>query len=255
MHGISSQSKEKIDRIVGDLFDRMSLRLLGDVPSLRHKRHTLVGFEPSIGLAALFIQSMNNKYLNHVESDVLKGILMGSLAYISTLKAKTSNVIAQKMDGLAREAQMSGEKIPEQEISKAISEELDKAKSHLETIAMSEGTKTRNLGSAMEITRSAASVGEDDPSVFFNVIKDNSTCEVCIDLYLMPDKITPRVYKMSELSAGYYKKGGQPSILGSHPRCRCTPSHIPSGWGFNGAGHISFIRIGHSEYDKQNKAA
>jgi hypothetical protein len=70
----------------------------------------------------------------------------------------------------------------------------------------------------------------------------------------MPDKITPRLYRLSELNAGYFKRGDSvPSILGMHPRCKCTPFNVPSDFGFDTKGHITFISFGHSELEKQRK--
>jgi very-short-patch-repair endonuclease len=220
MHGLSSASKEQISRLVENLFDKTALRFLGNIPKLQQKRFTLIGFEPTTGLAHIFIQAMNNKWLNHVEDDVLKGLLSGALSYIDILKNKTSNNILEKVEALAREAQISKEKISETEINKIIEEELGKARSGLETIIASESTKGRNLGMAMDITRSAAAVGEKDPVVFFNVIRDQSTCESCVKVNLMEDGVTPRLFYMSELSAGYFKRGDKfPSLLGQHPHC------------------------------------
>lgn len=252
MHGLSSASKEQISRLVENLFDKTALRFLGGIPKLQQKRITLIGFEPTVGLANLFVTAMGNKWLNHVEDDVLKGLLGGAFSYIDILKNKTSNNILQRVEGLAREAQISKQKVPENEINKVIEEELGKARSGLETIIASESTKGRNIGMAMDITRSAAQVGEKDPVVFFNVIRDSSTCESCIGVCLMEDRITPRLFRMSELSAGYFKRGDRfPSLLGQHPRCRCCPSSMPPGWGFNGKGFITYVGNGHDALKQQ----
>lgn len=255
MLGISSEAKEQIDRVVGDIFDKASLRFLGNLPKFQHKKVMLIGFEQSLNLANLFVQSMDNKWLNNIENEVLKGLLSGASAYIEILKNKTSNNIIQKIEGLAREATIKGEKVPEVEINKVIEEELGKAKSGLETIAASESTKVRNLGMTMDISRAASSTGEKDPIVGFSVIRDNSTCESCIRVCLMPDGITPRLYRLSELSAGYFKRGDLvPSLLGQHPHCRCTIFYVPVDWGFDKSGHLTFIGIGHNELEKQRAA-
>jgi hypothetical protein len=254
MHGIHSSTSESIKRVVDDLFDKSALRFLGHIPKLHHKKHTLIGFESLMGLSYLFLQAMNNRYINNVEQDVLKGLLTGAYSYINVLKEKTSNDIVQKIEGIARKTRASGEKIPQEELNGIIQEELNKAKSKLEAVLAAESTKTRNLGSVMEITREAAQKGEKDPVVGFAVIRDSSTCPVCIKLNLMDDGVTPRLYRLSELSAGYYKRGDKtPSLIGNHPHCRCTPFYVPSDWGFDKKGHISFIGIGHSELEKQRK--
>jgi hypothetical protein len=254
MYGISSQSKEQIDKVVGDLFDKAALRFLGNLPKLQHKKTMLIGFEQSINLANLFVQSMDNKWLNNIENDVLKGILSGAASYIEILKNKTSNNIIQRIEGLAREARVGNEKIPETEINKVIEDELGKARSGLETIAASESTKARNLGMTLDITRAAAVDGDKDPVIGFAGIYDDRTCKECKRLFLMPDEVTPRLWYISECSAGYFKRGDAvPSILGLHPFCRHTPFMIPSDWGFNESGYLTFIGIGHNALEEQRK--
>jgi hypothetical protein len=255
MQGLHSNAKEQINKVVADLFDKAALRLIGSIPKLQQKKHVLIGFEQGSGLANLFLQAMNNRWLNHIEQDVLKGILEGAYAYLDVLKNKTSNNIVQRIEGLAREARIDKDRIPQEEINKILEDELGKARSGLETIAASESTKARNLGSVMEISRNASLEGEKDPVVYFSVIRDNSTCKYCVELFLMPDKVTPRLWRLSELSAGYFKRGDTvPSILGLHPFCRCLPSQLPSDWGFDGSGKITFVAIGHDALAEQRKA-
>ena len=252
MHGISSHSKAEIDKVVGDLFDKAALRLLGPIPKLHHKKITLLGFLEGATLATLFIQAMNNRYLNNTEGDVLKGILGGAFGYIETLKGKTTSAISERIDGLAREARIAKQPIPEAKLNEVIQEELGKAKSGLETIAMSEATKTRNLGSLMDITRKAALTGTLDPVIGFLGPYDGKTCEECVRMFLMPDKVTPRLWRLSECNGGYFKRGDAfPSILGLHPRCRHTPFNVPSDWGFDKSGHLTFIGLGHNALEKQ----
>jgi hypothetical protein len=254
MYGISSSAKEQITKLVDNLFDKTALRFLGNVPKLQQKKHMLIGFETPVNLANLFLETMGNRYLNNTEQDVLKSILSGAYSYIDILKNKTSNNIVQQIEGLAREARLTNEKLSQQALDKVVSDELEKARSGLETIAASESTKARNLGMATDIIKAAASTGDKDPIVGFAVIRDGSTCESCIRVCLMPDRVTPRLFRMSELSAGYFKRGDSiPSILGQHPHCRCTLFMVPSDWGFDAKGHITFVGIGHNELEKQRK--
>jgi very-short-patch-repair endonuclease len=220
VHGLHTQTKEQIHRVIHDLFDKAALSLVGPIPKLHHKKITLLGFAEGLTLASLFVAAMNNKWLNHVEQDVLKGILDNTYNYINVLKNKTSTNVTNRVEALAREARLTGEKIPEAKINQIVQEELGKARSGLERIAASEATKTRNLGAVMEISRTAAISGNKDPIVGFHVINDSSTCESCVKVNLMPDGVTSRLFKMSELSAGYFKRGDKvPSILGQHPHC------------------------------------
>jgi hypothetical protein len=256
MYGLSAQSKDQIDRVVRDLFDKAALRFIGIVPKLQQKKMMLIGFEQNIGLANLFVQSMNNRWLNNVENEVLRSVLSGAASYIDILKNKTSSNIIQRIEGLAREARIGNDKIPEHELNKVIEEEFGRARSGLEAIAASESTKARNLGMTMDISRAAAADGDKDPVVGFAVIRDASTCPICVKLNLMPDGVTPKLYRLSELSAGYYKRGEQfPSILGQHPHCRCTIFYVPEDWGFDKKGHITFKSIGYNALKEQREAA
>ena len=254
MHGISSHSKAEIDKVVGDLFDKAALRLLGPIPKLHHKKITLLGFLEGATLATLFVQAMNNRYLNNTENDVLKGILGGAFGYIETLKGKTTSAISERIDGLAREARIAKQPISEAKLNEVIQEELGKAKTGLETIAMSEATKARNLGSLMDITRKASLSGEADPVIGFVGPNDDRTCENCRRLFFMPDGVTPRLWLLSECNGGYFKRGDAfPSYLGLHPRCRHTPFNVPPGYGFNKSGHLTFIGLDHSALEEQRK--
>jgi hypothetical protein len=102
----------------------------------------------------------------------------------------------------------------------------------------------------MDISRVAAGIGDNDPTVFFVVVKDDKTCNECTRLHLNPDG-TPRVLKFSELKQGYHKRGeDNPSAFGLHPHCRCTLTYLSKGFGFK-AGRVAYIREGHDEYAKQ----
>jgi hypothetical protein len=252
MHGISTSSKQQIDKVVSDLFDKTALRLLGPIPKLHHKKITLLGFAEGITLAALFIQALNNRWLNNTEQDVITGILGGAFGYIEALKSKTTSAISERIDGLAREARIAKTPIPESKLNEVIQEELGKARSGMERIAASEATKTRNLGALMDITKKAGEMGEKDPVVAFLTIMDNVTCQECIKMHLMPDRVTPKLWKLSELSGGFYRRGDSvPSIVGLHPHDRCTMIMVPPGYGFNKSGHLTFIGLNHNELEKQ----
>lgn len=76
-------------------------------------------------------------------------------------------------------------------------------------------------------------------------------CSECKKLHLLPDEQTPRVWKMSEVGAGYHKKGDPaPKVGGLHPHDRCTIQTLPPGYGFEG-GRITYIGKDHDEFAKQ----
>jgi len=80
----------------------------------------------------------------------------------------------------------------------------------------------------------------------------NHNCNECKRLYLLDDGVTPRAFKMSQVTSDYHKKGGNtPSLCGCHPNCRCSLQTVPQGWGYKG-GKISFISKNYDLYKDQN---
>ena len=82
----------------------------------------------------------------------------------------------------------------------------------------------------------------------------NHNCKFCIANHLLPDGITPRAYKMSEVSGGYLsqqdRKDGKISLAGQHPHCRCSMYFVPSGYGYK-QGRFTFIGLNHDEFNHQ----
>jgi hypothetical protein len=254
MIGISSPGKENIGKIVEDIFDKIALSLIGNIPRLRNKKLIVFSTSPNFSLANLFVQAMANKTPNSIEQDALKSMLTSADGYIEALKNKTKSDLTERIDGLVKEAKVRGEKVDSKAVESAITEEMTKAKSHLKKITESEATKLRNMGTLMDISRVASSLDDNDPLVCFQVIKDGLACKECIRLHMMPDGITPRVWKFSELKQGYHKRGDDyPSAFGLHPHCRCTLTYIGKSFGFDEKGHLKYISEDYDLYEDQKK--
>jgi len=254
MFGISSSGKEALAQTIEDLFDRIALEFLGEIPSLKDKKKLIISYARNFGLPHLFIQAMANRTPNAIEADVLKSLLASSHGYIESLKNKTRSNVTERIDGLAREARLQKRKLAVEEVQAVLDDELGKAKSHLQAIVESESTKLRNLGTAMDITRVAADLGDSDPTVFFVVVRDGATCKECVRLHLSEDGVTPRLWKFSELKQGYHKRGEEnPSAFGLHPHCRCTLTYLSRGFGFNESGKLQYQAEAHDEYSHQRK--
>lgn len=255
MRGISGSGKDGIGKIIEEMFDNIALKLLGHIPRLRNKKFITISTEQNLGLSHLFVQAMENKQLNEIEQDVLKGLLVTADGYIESLKNKTRSNLTDRIDGIVREASLRNERVDQEAVKKAVSEEMRKARANLLAIAESESTKLRNLGHLMGITRVAESLGESDPTVYFMIVKDGSTCKECLKLHMMPDGVTPRLWKLSQLKQGYHKRGEEnPSAFGLHPHCRCTLVYYSKGSGFDEKGKNYYVDVGHDEYKKQNPA-
>lgn len=116
----------------------------------------------------------------------------------------------------------------------------------------SEAQGARALGALEGIVRINALHNIDDPTVFFVVVRDQHLCSECRRLHLLPDGVTPRVWKLSEVGQGYHRRGeNNPKIRGLHPHCRCQNATLLPGWGFSTAGAVEFKGAGHDEYERQ----
>lgn len=254
MYGLSSSGKDAIAIAVDKMFDQLAYNLLGNIPKLRD-RSPFFSSAPKFSLANIFIQAIGGKEPNIFEKEVLKGILNSSFRFIEGLKHKTSSNIVESVDALVKEAKIKNGYVGTAEIASVMAQEMDKARGHMKLIAEAETTKTRNMGYAMEIADKSEKQGVEDPTVFFIIVRDGKACKECIRLHMLPDGNTPKVYKMSELSMGYHKRGeDRPSACGEHPFCRCSLSQLSPGWGFKN-GFVSFISLDYDEYTEQRNAA
>lgn len=254
MFGLSSSSKDQIADIVEEMFDGIALQFIGALPSIKGKKSIVISSRRNYGLPELFVQAMNNKPPNELEKDTLKNLLESANGYVDSLKITSKTRIAERIDALAREANIKDQRVTEDQVNEIIAEEMKKAKAGLKMIAESESTKLRNMGTLMNISRIAANLGDDDPTVFFIVVRDNVTCNECKRLHLMPDQVTPRLWKFSELNQGYHKRGEEaPSTFGLHPHCRCTLTYLSQGFGFNKEGRLKYHSEDYDAHGSQRK--
>lgn len=252
MFGLSSSGKLQIAYLVEELFDKIALQFIGAIPSIKGRKTIVVSGRKHFGLPELFVQAMANKQPNEIEADTLKSFLESANGYIDSLKSKSKTNITEQIDALARESAAKNKKVSREDVQAILDSEMQKAKSHLRAIAESEATKVRNMGALMNITRLASNLGDNDPSVFFVVVRDNVTCEECKRLHLLPDG-TPRVWRFSELSQGYHKRGeNNPSVFGLHPHCRCALTYLSPGFGFKN-GKLKYVAETHDEHKKQRE--
>jgi hypothetical protein len=85
---------------------------------------------------------------------------------------------------------------------------------------------------------------------------DGATCEYCYKFWFMSDRVTPRVYKMSELIAGGSNVGKKksewkPTVDLTHPHGRHVMVELRPGFGFDGQGNLQYIGKDHDEFRKQ----
>ncbi|HLD91659.1 MAG TPA: hypothetical protein VI911_11730 [Patescibacteria group bacterium] len=253
MKGLTLKSIEALEKLVDERFDPITLEFLGLIPKISREKKIIFSTSKN-SLTSLFLQSLGTKDPNKSEEDTLKSLLRIANGYIESLKQKTKAKVTNRIDGYIRDKTTKDKKIDAQTIHGMFNEEIDSAKNHFKLIANCESSKAANMGTALQIAKVGASQGIDDPVVFYIVSNDERTCSECKRVYLLPDGVTPRTWRLSELSHGYHKKGDPtPSISGNHPNERCAMAFLAPNWGFNEGGYVAYKGKGWDELKNQRE--
>lgn len=139
----------------------------------------------------------------------------------------------------------------EEALKDSLTQILYKTSDAVHKIVKTEANATKNFSLLDSITQINIENNITDPLVWWICVHDDRLCDVCKELHLMPDGVTPRVWKVSECTSGYYKRGDSaPSLINLHPSDRCTIATLTPGYGFEN-GRISYISPDHDEFNKQ----
>jgi hypothetical protein len=183
----------------------------------------------------------------------LKNALQSSVeqyldAHQELAKAKVQSAIQAYLN----DAELSADvPILDKVLGKQLNEVMGKVKEDVFGVLDSELNRAKNVSSLDSISRVSAAVGVDDPTVVFLGPNDANTCKDCKRLFFMPDGITPRAWKMSELKGGYGKHGDtRPSMSNAHPHCRHSIAPMMPGYGFK-SGKIAYIEPGYDVLKEQ----
>lgn len=253
MEGLSLKAVEAIEKMVGDKFDTVAMQFLGIVPKVS-KTKRIVFSTAKNSLTSLFLQALGDRTPNKSEEDTLKIILRIANNYVEALKERTQARVVQNINAYILNQKSEDKPAKMKEIKKIFGDEMDKAKSHFKMIANTESNKTTNVGTALQIVKVGEANGEDDPTVFFIVTIDDVTGDEEFVLHLLPDKKTPRVWKLSEIGHGYHKKGeSNPKFPGLHPNCRCKLTYLAKGFGFDDNGNVTWKGKDWNEFEHQRE--
>lgn len=239
-------STRRIHRAIADLFARARIRLLGrDYGpksisfSARPTTHREDLSLPGIFDAASRAEGMRpNQDLRGALERVAEQYLV---AHEELAKAR----VVHTVQSFLTDAQTQG-KAPDVKavLGGELAELMGKITADVRRIVDTESTRARNAGTIDAITKINAIAGVDDPVVYFAVVNDQHLCGECRRLHLMPDN-SPRYWRMSEVGAGYHKRGDTgPKVGGLHPHCRCTLVSLMPGWG-HVDGKLTYVGPGH----------
>lgn len=249
-------TSKKLTSIVGAaidvLFERLRGRLLGYTPKKTGVGKGLVfGFTPELTLRGLFEAASKEEGVKTPNEDLLNGLLGITSSYLDAHKEKAKAQVVQAVQSFVQDNQKAPVDV-EEVLTDKLSEIMEKVSVDVTKVVETETTIVRNSGLDDAIQRMSAMVGIEDPTVFFAVVRDGKRCEECTRLHLQPDRVTPRVWKRSDIGAGYHKKGdSNPKVGGLHPHCRCQLTVLMPGFGFDASGKVIWKERGWDEYARQ----
>jgi hypothetical protein len=247
---LTKRALKAIHATVDNVFARIKLRVLGpnysrpiDDDGVKHiKRWSLPGLYHSA--AAEEAMEPNEKMVHNLMT-IAEGYLD---AEAERTKAKVLHAVHTALN-----------KDPDKPLEEVLMSELEpvwEATAHaVVSIVDSEGTTARNMATLEGVVHAADIIGNEDPYVFFIPVRDKDLCKECKRVHLLPDGVTPRVFRMSEVSTGYHSRGtSTPSVSGLHPHCRCSLTGMARGYGFNPAsGLIEYRSLDHDEFAAQRR--
>ncbi len=239
----------KLIRAAVDLvFDRAKNRILGpwSIP-----KQMAIGYNRDWSLPGIFEAAAKEEgYVPDIQT--LKQLLDIAGGYIDATRERTKSKVVHQVTSFLKEAHMSGVKTDLPTVlGGQLVEVMNEAVVSMRRIIETETNTVKNVGVLEGAIRINATQGISDPIVYWVGVNDSSRCDECWRMYSLPDRLTPKVYKLSEAGHGYHKKGDEsPKIGGCHPNCRCTMATLMLGFGFVG-GRVTYIERGHDEYAKQ----
>lgn len=247
--------QDNLSKVVDELFESTKLHLLG--PNYAKSFvFSYTNFDPATTIQSIYVNSaMNHSTTGKIDNNMITKVANNAESYIDKLKESvnaditrlasdamsTINLQSKVRNISTREfmATDSGQKVINDLFSKL--DEIKKTTTNnLARIVNTETMSAANYGAVDGIIEAAKSIGISDP-IIFKITYDHPTrCENCERLHLLDDKITPRVYKLSEVAASTNFKNPVISIGSPHPSCYCVLTFLSPGFGFK-SGKITFI--------------
>ena len=241
-----------VSKAIDELFERIRLRVLGPKYGQPKDKTILFRWKPQDSLAGLFASAAIEE---HTQPDVktLERLLGVAEHYLEAQRSTTKANVIKGVSAFLQDAWAKGTKTDvETVLGGTLFDVWKTTRSNLERIVNTEGTVMRNMGVLEGILKVNEDNDVDDPVVYFVVVRDEHLCWECKRLHLLDDGITPRLWKLSEVSNEYFKKGGSnPCMSGLHPHCRCSLCTLMSGYGFNDKGAVTYVGKDHNELEKQ----
>lgn len=249
---LSKAAIKYIYKAIDKLFAKVKHIYLGE--NLPVDKVIGVRFDHDLSLPGLY-ESSAKANGTEPSKDTVETLVGIAEAYLDAQKEKAKAQVVKDVSAFLEEARREA---IETDLNRVLQGRLvdtwAKMTHDVKTIVQSESQQGRAMGALEGILKINALNGIDDPTVFFVVNRDEYTCNECMRLHMLENKITPRVWKLSEVGSGYHKRGEEnPKVGGLHPNCRCSIVTLGPGWGFNEQGFVTYIDPDHDEFAVQRK--
>jgi hypothetical protein len=240
-----------IEQSVAEVFQRARDRFLG--PYSVTGRNLFVGFDRALSLPGIIETAAIEEGFTP-RRDHLDSLIAIARNYLDGAEARAKAQVLHSVESWVREHRQTDKNGDEirNALGMALADVWGEIKTTMRAIFDTETQRAKSVTLAEGIAQAQASLGIDDPTVFFVIVRDLVCCSECWKIHMLADRTTPRVWKLSEISHEYHKRGDDfPSIMGLHPNCRCTLAPLLPGFGFNKSGYVTWKGEGWDEYAHQ----
>ena len=232
------------------MFIRAQARFTGRIPKDTPKG-LIFSLSPSLSVVGLYNLASKVEGTKTNE-ELLNSVLNIGVSYLDAIrekaKAKTVHKIQQTLiDAARQDADVDIDDV----LGRELSDLWDDVSNDVSRVIGTETSVARNVSTMDAITKINLSAGISDPTVAFVVVRDEHVCDSCQRLHMLPDGITPRVWKLSEVRSAYGKPNDLTPTMTRHPHCRCSLISVLPGYGFSESGMITYKEPGWDEYRNQ----
>ena len=246
-----------VQQAVGAVFNRARKRLLGKDVGERGIRFGTSGLysaadnREDLSLKGIFYNAAKAEGMNPNDK-LYESVERGVEDYLDAHEKLANAKVLHAVQTYLSDAEHGKvEKDSEKVLGRSLLDVFGKVSSDVEKVVNTESTKARNISTLDAISKISAVNGVSDPIVYFAGPVDGHTCKNCLKMFFLEDQITPRVWKTSELTSGYWKKGDScPCIGGLHPNCRHSLCSVLPGYGFKD-GKLAYIEPGYDVFKVQ----
>ncbi len=218
---LPNSAKALISDELAKVFERLKIRLLSPIykPSIDLKEE--VKRDKLLSLPGMYFSSYEQMSPETRPSmDALKKLAKLAEQYIDAQQEKLRARAVEEVERALQDASIKEDYNYEKELGEALYNVFDQAQGATKQVLETELQRVKTIGLQEGTLDLLERQGISDPTVAFLPKMDTYTCEHCKEMYLLPDLITPRVYKLSELKSGNFnKKDPSPHMAPLHPNC------------------------------------